>query len=73
MLKLSEYKLTYNSLFKEENNYCSISNNIVKKIVVQTSGYEEPKNIDAIDLFQEDVRIIAKEGKVYYFPHEVSQ
>lgn len=58
-------------LIKEEKKFCSISDNTVKKIVAQTNGYATPQNIDAIDLFQEDVRLIAKEGKVYYFPQEI--
>lgn len=53
-------------LINEENKFCSISNNTVKKIIAQTNGYTGRQNIDPIDLFQEDVRIIAKEGKIYY-------
>lgn len=53
-------------LINEENKFRSISNNTVKNIVAQTNGYTAPQNIDPIDLFQEDVRIIAREGKIYY-------
>jgi len=57
----------------EENKYRSISDKTVKKIVGQTNGYDVPQNIDAVDLFQEDVKIIAKEGKIYYLPKEIVQ
>lgn len=58
-------------LINGEKNFHPIYYNTVKSIVDQTKGYATPQNIDAIDLFQKDVRIIAKEGKVYYFPQEV--
>lgn len=58
-------------LINEENKFCSISNNTVKKIIAQTNGYTARQNIDPIDLFQEDVRIIAKEGRIYYLPKDV--
>lgn len=58
-------------LINEENKFRSISNNAVKNIVAQTNGYTAPQNIDPIDLFQEDVRIIAKEGKIYYLPQNI--
>lgn len=58
-------------LFDEENNYRSVSETTVKKIVAQSSGYGISEK-DEADLFLEDVRIIAKEGKIYYLPQEVS-
>ncbi|ALB46537.1 MULTISPECIES: hypothetical protein [Clostridium] len=58
-------------LINEENKFCSIPNNTVKKIIAQTNGYTTRQNIDPIDLFQEDVRIIAKEGRIYYLPKDV--
>ena len=60
-------------LINGEKNFISISNKMVKNIVDQTKGYATPQNIDAIDLFQKDVKIIAKEGKIYYFPQEVAE
>lgn len=58
-------------LINEENKFRTISKNTVKNIVTQTNGHIAPQNIDPIDLFQEDVRIIAKEGKLYYLPREM--
>jgi glutaredoxin-related protein len=58
---------------KEKNRYRSVSDNTVKKIVDQTNRYDIPKKTDVIDLFQEDVKIIAKEGKIYYLPQEAAQ
>lgn len=60
-------------LINGEKNFTSISNKMVKNIIDQTQGYAKPQNIDAIDLFQKDVKIIAKEGKIYYFPQEVAE
>lgn len=45
----------------------------MKKIVDQTNRYDIPQKTDMIDLFQEDVKIIAKEGKIYYLPQEAAQ
>lgn len=61
------------SLINGEKNFTSISNKMVKNIIDQTQGYAKPHNIDEIDLFQKDVKIIAKEGKIYYFPQEVAE
>lgn len=57
----------------EKNRYRSVSENTVKKIVDQTNRYDIPQKTDMIDLFQEDVKIIAKEGKIYYLPQEAAQ
>ena len=57
----------------KENKYRYITDNTVKKIVAQTNGYDFPQKNDVIDLFKEDVKIIAKEGKIYYLPQEVAQ
>lgn len=58
-------------LINEENKFRSMSNDTVKNIVAQTNGYTATQNIDPIDLFQEDVRIIAKKGKIYYLPQDI--
>lgn len=58
---------------KEESKYRSVSDNTVKKIVAQTTRYDIPKKTDVIDLFQEDVKILAKEGKIYYLPQGSAQ
>lgn len=60
-------------LINRKNNFRPISNKMVKNIVDQVKGYATPHNIDAIDLFQKDVKIIAKERKIYYFPQEVAE
>jgi hypothetical protein len=54
----------------EEHNFRSVSKKTVKKIVAQTKGYDIPQKTDSVDLFQEDVKIIAKEGKIYYLAQE---
>lgn len=55
-------------LFIDDLNFCSISDRTVAMIEAQTSGYETERKTVGIDLFQEDVRLIAKDGKVYYLP-----
>ncbi|KNZ43459.1 hypothetical protein [Acetobacterium bakii] len=57
----------------EEHNFRSISEKTVNKIITQTKGYDIPRKADNVDLFQEDVRIIAKEGKIYYLPQESTE
>ena len=58
------------ALINEEKKYRSVSDKTVNKIVAQSNGYVAPENLTPIDLFQEDVKIIAKEGKIYYLPNE---
>lgn len=54
----------------EEHNFRSISEKTVNNIVAQTTEYNVPCKVGTVDLFQEDVKIIAKEGKIYYLPQE---
>ena len=54
------------ALINEEKKYRSVSDKTVNKIVVQSNGYVAPDNLSSLDLFQEDVKIIAKKGKIYY-------
>lgn len=52
----------------EEHKYRPISKKTVKQIISQTNDHSVLPAKEAIDLFQEDVRIVAKEGKLYYLP-----
>lgn len=38
--------------------------------IVQASGYEEVYYIDTTELYDEDVQLIAKDGKIYYLPEQ---
>ena len=58
------------SWINEDNKYRPIAQSIVKQIQSQTSASNHVKSVDTVDLFQEDVRIIGKEGKLYYLPSE---
>ena len=55
-------------LINEQNKYRSISDNTTQKIIAQTSEYRTASSLEDTDLFQEDVHIIAKDGKIYYLP-----
>jgi len=57
----------------EEKKYRPISDETAKKIVAQINGYDITQKINGIDLYQEDVKIIVKDGKAYYFPQEMAQ
>ena len=54
----------------EDNKYRPITQSAVRQIQSQTNAHNNVKSVDTIDLFQEDVRIIGKEGKLYYLPSE---
>ena len=56
------------ALFDEELHYKSISGRTAEMISRQTFGTADVKPADDKDLFQEDVRLVAKEGKLYYLP-----
>jgi len=57
-------------LFNDDLNFRSISDRTVSMIETQASGYGAERKAAALDLFQEDVRLIAKDGKVYYLPRK---
>jgi hypothetical protein len=57
-------------LINEDNKYRPIAQSAVKQIQSQTSAPNHVELVDTVDLFQEDVRIIGKEGKLYYLPSE---
>ena len=56
------------ALFNDELHYKSISGRTAEMISRQSFGTAEVKPADDKDLFQEDVRLVAKEGKLYYLP-----
>ena len=56
--------------FNDDFNFRSISDKTVAMIETQTVGYETEQKAAVTDFFQEDVRLIVKDGKVYYLPQE---
>jgi hypothetical protein len=56
------------SLFKEDYNYRSVSKTTTDIITAHATAYGIPDETETIDLFQKDVKVIAKEGKLYYLP-----
>ena len=60
------YKLP--SLINEELGLRPVSERTSDIIGTQTKAYEIPDNAENIDLFHEDIKIIGKEGKLYYLP-----
>lgn len=56
------------ALFNDDLHYKSISDRTAAMISRQTDGIAEVRPSDDTDLFQEDVRLVAKEGKLYYLP-----
>ncbi|MBQ8687725.1 MAG: hypothetical protein IJ512_04125 [Ruminococcus sp.] len=57
-------------LIKKENRFCAMSNDTVKMIVEQTEKFDLSELSIEADLFDRDVRIIAKDGKIYYLPNK---
>ncbi|ALB48008.1 hypothetical protein [Clostridium beijerinckii] len=57
-------------LFNDDLKFRSISDRTVSMIETQSAGYATERKATALDLFQEDVRLIAKDGKVYYLPRK---
>ena len=58
------------SWINEDNKFRPIAQSAVKQIQSQTRASNHVRSVDTVDLFQEDVRIIGKEGKLYYLPSE---
>lgn len=55
-------------LISEDLKYKSISESTAKMIESQKSDINSISQVNDIDLFQEDVDVIAKDGKLYYLP-----
>ena len=55
-------------VFNDDLNYKKMSESTVARIEHQAENASVIKGIDDDDLYQEDVRLIAKDGKLYYLP-----
>ena len=56
------------AMFNEEYGYKPMTENVVNVIQSQIAGFENPKIMSNDKLFDNDVRMIVKEGKLYYLP-----
>lgn len=56
------------SLINGDYKFRPISEKTADTITIQTTDYEILRKMETVDLFQEDVRVISKEGKFYYLP-----
>lgn len=56
------------SLINGDYKFRPISEKTADTITIQTTNYEILRKMETVDLFQEDVRVISKEGKFYYLP-----
>ena len=56
------------AMFNEEYAYKAITENVVNVIQNQIASFEKPKAMSNDKLFESDVRMIVKEGKLYYLP-----
>lgn len=57
-------------LIDEEYNYCAIDDNMVKMIKGQMLSYPIESKITDESLFEKEVRLIAKEGRLYYITNK---
>lgn len=55
-------------LLKDEYKFRSIDMNTVKMIIEQAMGYEEQCAAYTSELYNEDVQLISKDGRLYYLP-----
>ena len=59
-------------LFNDDFNFRAIEKSTAKMIDAQAAGNDYLHHQDITDLYAEDVHIIAKDGKIYYFPEKES-
>lgn len=59
--------------FNDDFNYKKISEQTAERIGRQTEGASSLKKQEKDDLYQEDVRLIAKDGKLFYLPQVQSE
>jgi len=57
-------------LFNDDFNYKKMSQSTIARIEHQAEHASTVKGAEEDDLYQEDVRLIAKDGKLYYLPQE---
>lgn len=57
-------------LIDEEYNYCAIDDNMIKMIKGQMLSYPIESKITDESLFEKEVRLIAKENKLYYITNK---
>ena len=57
-------------LFNDDFNYKKMSQSTIARIEHQAEHASTVKGAEEDDLYQEDVRLIAKDGKLYYLPKE---
>lgn len=57
-------------LFNDDFNYKKMSQSTIARIEHQAEHASTVKDAEEDDLYQEDVRLIAKDGKLYYLPQE---
>ena len=53
---------------KDENKFRSIDMKTVKMIIEQAMGYEEQCATYTSELYNEDVQLVSKDGRLYYLP-----
>ncbi|SCX09667.1 hypothetical protein SAMN02910339_01379 [Lachnospiraceae bacterium YSD2013] len=56
-------------LFNDKFNYKKVSQSTIAQIEHQAGKTSTIKAVEEDDLYQEDVRLIAKDGKLYYYPN----
>lgn len=59
------------SVFNEEKGYRPLEENVVQILAVLNHKPNADNYLKTTDLYQKDVRIIAKKGKYYYLPESV--
>ena len=59
--------------FNDDFNYKKISEQTAERIGRQTEGASSMKMLDKDDLYKEDVRLIVKDGKLFYLPQIQSE
>ena len=57
-------------LFNDDFNYKKMSQSTIARIEHQAENASTVKGIEDDDLYQEDVRLIAKDGKLFYLPQQ---
>lgn len=55
-------------LFNDDFNFRPIEKKTARMITAQASGYDDSHYMDETELYDADVQLIAKDGKIYYLP-----
>lgn len=58
------------SIFNDDYKFCEMEKKTINMIETQKAGYKEKYQANTSELYDKDVQLISKNGKIYYLPED---